>query len=62
VIKSLVDVSKVWEELFPSEQARIIQLLIKQVIITPEGIDLRIYNDGFNLLSEELANESKEAA
>lgn len=58
VVNGLKDMHKIWEELFPAEQVRITHLLIKQVIITPEGIDIRIYSDGFN----SLANEVEEAA
>jgi site-specific DNA recombinase len=54
IVNSLKNVCKVWEELFPAEQVRITHLLIKQVIITPEGIDVRIYSDGLNGLSQEL--------
>ncbi len=54
VIKALKDVHRVWEELFPVEQVRITHLLIKQAIITPEGLDIRIYSDGFNALTAEV--------
>lgn len=54
IIQALKSASKVWEELFSAEQVRIVHLLIKQVIITPEGIDVRIYGDGFNTLTAEI--------
>ena len=38
VIKSLQSVESVWEELFPAEQARIIQLLVDRVTVSPTMI------------------------
>jgi len=54
VISSLKNIDKVWEELFPAEQARIIHLLIKNVTITPEGMDISIYSNGIHSLKQEL--------
>ncbi|MDA0782797.1 MAG: recombinase family protein [Proteobacteria bacterium] len=54
VISGLQNIDKVWGELFPSEQSRIIHLLIRGVIITPKGIDITIHSDGINLLKQEL--------
>ena len=53
VIKALKDIHRVWGELFPADQVRITHLLIKQAIITREGLDNRIYiySDGFNALT-----------
>ena len=53
-LNSLKNVHKVWEELFLSEQVRITHLLIKQVTIKPEGIDVGIYSDGLNILTDEI--------
>ena len=57
IITAFKDAGKVWDELFPIEQTRITRLLIKQVILKPEGVDISIYSDGLNLLTEELTNE-----
>ncbi len=54
VIKALKDIHRVWEELFPAEQARITHLLIKRVTISKEGLDIKIYSDGLNTLTNEL--------
>ena len=35
-----------WEQLFPAEQARILQLLVEQVRISPDGADLRLRAEG----------------
>jgi len=54
VIKALKNVERVWEELFPVEQVRIAHLLIKRVTIAKEGLDIKIYSDGLNTLTNEL--------
>lgn len=55
VIKALKDVHRVWEELFPVEQVRITHLLIKRVTISQDGLDISIYSDGLNNLSNEIS-------
>ncbi|MEM7617131.1 MAG: zinc ribbon domain-containing protein, partial [Pseudomonadota bacterium] len=54
VISSMKNIEKVWGELFPAEQARIMHLLIKKVKITPDGIDINIYSQGIYSLTQEL--------
>ncbi|TAN64034.1 MAG: recombinase family protein [Magnetospirillum sp.] len=36
----------VWDELFPAEQARLLQLLIEQVRIAPDGAEIRLRAEG----------------
>ena len=36
----------VWDELFPAEQARLLQLMVEQVAISPDGADLRLRAEG----------------
>ncbi len=55
VVKALQDVGRIWDELFPAEQVRIIQLLIKRAIIRPEGLSIEVYSEGFNGLIDEVA-------
>lgn len=54
VVQALKSIEVVWEELFPIEQARITKLLIKEVVVTKDGLDIRIFKDGLNSLSAEL--------
>ena len=35
-----------WDELFPAEQARIVQLLVERVDIGLEGADIRLRTEG----------------
>jgi hypothetical protein len=55
---SLADFSALWDELFPAEQSRIIQLLVKRVEIPPDRLSIRLCKDG--LVS--LANETHQKA
>lgn len=54
IIEALKDTSKIWDELFPVEQARITRMFIKQVKLKSDGLDIQIYNKGLNLLTAEL--------
>ena len=54
IIKSFQAIDKVWGELFPVEQARIINLLVQDVTISPKGMNINIYKQGLNTISQEL--------
>jgi predicted transcriptional regulator len=54
VINSFKQIGKVWDELFPAEQARIIGLLVKNVEVRPNGLNVRIFKEGLGSLSTEL--------
>jgi DNA invertase Pin-like site-specific DNA recombinase len=53
-----------WDELFPAEQARIVQLLVERVDITLDGADISLRTDGLTSLLRDLrtANGSRRAA
>ena len=51
---ALTQINKVWEQLFPAEQLRIIQLLVDKVIVSPDNIDLRLHNNGIEQLTLEM--------
>ena len=44
----------VWDELFPAEQARLIHLMVKKVVLEPDGLDIRFRGDGLDTVIEEL--------
>jgi site-specific DNA recombinase len=44
-----------WDELFPVEQARIIQLLVERVDIGPDGADIRLRTEGLTKLVADLS-------
>ena len=45
-IEALQHFPKLWDQLFPGEQARIIQLLIRRVTVTAEGLVIDMRTDG----------------
>jgi hypothetical protein len=60
VVEALGNVQAIWDQLFPAEQARILHLLIAQVVVSPKGVDLRLRTDGLTSLVKEL--QAREAA
>ena len=61
VIDALERLDPVWEELFPAEQARIVQLLVEQVEVRADGLELRLRTDGLRSLVAELMPEPEGA-
>jgi site-specific DNA recombinase len=54
VREALVSLDSLWEELFPAEQARIVQLLVERIDLTPDGASIRIRTVGLSSLVTEL--------
>ena len=52
----------VWEELYPAEQARIVQLLVDGVDVDPGGVDVHLRSGGLRGLAQELMAATPEAA
>ena len=50
VREALQSLDPLWDELFPAEQARVLQLLIERVEVRPGGLDLRFRVDGLQTL------------
>jgi hypothetical protein len=50
----------VWEEPFPAERARILQLLVERVDVSLEGIDIRLRTDGLTSLVADLRGRDLE--
>ena len=46
---------RLWDELFPAEQARIVQLLVERVEVGLDGAAIRLRVDGLALLVRDLA-------
>jgi hypothetical protein len=54
---------ELWNELFPAEQARIVQLLVERVDISEAGADIRLRVDGLTTIFNDLRNgREREAA
>ncbi len=65
VREALEGLDPLWDELFPAEQARIVQLLIERVDVGIEGVDIRLRVDGLAHLARDLggiADASRRAA
>jgi DNA invertase Pin-like site-specific DNA recombinase len=54
VRSALLEFEPLWVELFPAEQARIIELLVERVDLSLTGIDLRLRVDGLTSLCNDL--------
>lgn len=54
VREALLRFDPLWNELFPAEQARIVQLLVERVDISPDGADIRLRTLGLTSLALDL--------
>ena len=62
-IEALQQFPKLWDQLFPGEQARIIQLLIRRVTVTAEGLVIDLRTDGIaGVMREMMTPRQLEAA
>ena len=64
VREALQSLDPLWDELFPAEQARVLQLLIERVEVRPGGLDLRFRIDGLQALVADIvaAQDGRRAA
>ena len=65
VREALQRLDPLWDELFPAEQARIVQLLVERIDISPDGADIRLRTEGLTNLVADLRAvrpESRKAA
>jgi hypothetical protein len=51
---ALQQFESLWDELFPAEQARIVQLLIERVDVGLDGADIRLRTEGLTSLLGDL--------
>jgi site-specific DNA recombinase len=62
-IAALQQFPQLWEQLFPAEQARIIQLLVRRVTVTAEGLIIDLRTDGIaGVMREMMTPRRLEAA
>ena len=50
IFKMLKDIDSIWDNLFPIEQQKIIQTLIRRVYVSNEGLEVRINQEGLHSL------------
>ena len=61
VREALHDLEALWLELFPTEQARIIQLLVERVQISTSGADITLRTEGLSTLIQDLSRRGEQA-
>ena len=59
---ALQQLDRLWDELFPAEQARIVALLVERIDIGSEGLDIRLRVDGLHDLAREMLTGDREKA
>jgi hypothetical protein len=59
VRSALIDFDPLWHELFPAEQARIVQLVVERIDVTKTGIAIRLRTEGLAGLVRDLRSTSK---
>jgi site-specific DNA recombinase len=62
VWEALERLDPLWDELFPAEQARIVQLLVERVDVSLDGADIRLRTDGLTSLFADLHAPEKPRA
>jgi site-specific DNA recombinase len=58
----LADFATVWDELFPAEQARLVQLLVERVDVQEHALEVRIRAEGLVTLIGELRQQGERKA
>ena len=62
-IAALQEFSALWSQLFPAEQARIVQLLVRRITVTSAGLEVDIRREGIvGVIREMVAPRNLEAA
>lgn len=51
VTVAMAQVDRVWQQLFPAEQQRLVRLLVGRVIVTPTNLELRLRSGGIGSLA-----------
>jgi hypothetical protein len=59
VTNLLADFATVWDELFPAEQARIVQLLVQRVDVQDDALEVRVRATGLASLVAELRQQNE---
>ena len=57
VHSALTEFEELWEELFPAEQARIVELLVQRVDVQPDRLDITLKIEGLTSLHGELRSQ-----
>ena len=60
VREALQSLDPLWDELFPTEQSRVLQLLVERVDVPPDGLDIKFRVDGLETLVSEIRGSMTE--
>jgi site-specific DNA recombinase len=60
--EALIELEPLWDEFFPGEQARIVQLLVERVDVRMNGVEVRLRPNGLAGLVREVAGRRRAAA
>ena len=60
--EALLQLDPLWDELFPAEQARIVQLLVERVDVRMHGVEVRLRPNGLSGLVREVSGGRRAAA
>lgn len=55
---ALLELDPLWDELFPAEQARIVQLLVERVDVAKDGISISLRTEGLTSMAQDLRPRS----
>ena len=55
--QALQKLDPLWDELFPAEKERIVKLLVQEVVVSQDGLVIRLRLNGLNSLVAELAGD-----
>ena len=58
--EALINLDPMWDELFPAEQARIVQLLVERVTIGTSGVAVDLRNDGLGSIIRDMITPRNE--
>jgi len=59
VVAALRQIDPLWESLFPAEQERIARLLVERVVVSPDGLEVRLRAEGLRSLAAEMAGPAR---
>jgi len=59
VAQALRSLDGIWDELFPAEKHRIVQLLVEQVTVYENDLDIRIHTTGMHSIISELTKSEE---
>jgi site-specific DNA recombinase len=60
--EALLQLDPLWDELFPAEQARIVQLLVERIDVRTHGIEVKLQPIGLTGLVREVPGNRRKAA